>query len=243
MLTILLTAYIIMLIIPLLCIAYKRYHDHYTERRTASRTQYQEHIDNLVNELFPPATHASTHTSDLQEATVQYQETKRKMIADIRKYFNRRKMKIETLHSVVEISDPPDDGTLSPVARDMHMQRPVNLLVDTLSGDHYNFHLVRYEQGKHLTQPVLSLWVTAEIYNFASSSYICLARDHSDSRDTVSKLTIEGKIVDAEAARRSDEDWIRMIRRTLFLLSTAEHRHRDTPLTPHDTERPPAISL
>lgn len=118
MLTILLTPYIIMLIIPLLYIAANTYHKRYTKMRASAKRQYREHIDNLVNELFPPATHASDlHASDPQEATVQeaivqYQETKRKMIADIRKYFNQRKMKIETTPSGVEIPDLPDPDTL-----------------------------------------------------------------------------------------------------------------------------------
>ena len=110
MLTILLTAYIIMLIMPLLYIAYKTCHNRYTKMRASAKRQYQEHIDHLVNQIFTPATHTSP--ADLQEATVQYRETKRKMIADIRKYFNMRKMKIKVLPEGVEIPDPPDDGTL-----------------------------------------------------------------------------------------------------------------------------------
>lgn len=108
------------------------------------------------------------------------------------------------------------------------MRMPIDLLVDTLSGDRYEVHLVRYEAEKNPTQPALRLWATAEHCNFASGLFIYLQRDHSDSRETISKITIEGKTVDAEAARRSDEDWTRAIRLTLFLLSIAERRHRPT---------------
>ena len=74
--------------------------------------KYQEDIrghlpvDNLVTELFPPATLAipsvqtpavNTYTPtandpDPQEDTVQYQEAKRKMVANIRTYFNQHKL-------------------------------------------------------------------------------------------------------------------------------------------------------
>lgn len=76
--------------------------------------KYQEHIDNLVTELFPPATPAvqtpavntytPTHNESndqqedtvqevtVQEVTVQYRETKREMVANIRTYFNQRKL-------------------------------------------------------------------------------------------------------------------------------------------------------
>lgn len=64
--------------------------------RQAAKRQYREHIDHLAADLFPasPPTQTSTHTSpsDVQEATVQYQEAKRKMVANIRTYFNQHKI-------------------------------------------------------------------------------------------------------------------------------------------------------
>lgn len=80
--------------------------------------KYQDHIDNLVTELFPPSNSAvqtpavNTYTPTandpdpqedtvqedtvqevtVQEVTVQYQEAKRKMVANIRTYFNQRKI-------------------------------------------------------------------------------------------------------------------------------------------------------
>lgn len=70
--------------------------------------KYQDHIDNLVTELFPPSNSAvqtpavNTYTptandpdpqeDTVQEDTVQYQEAKRKMVANIRTYFNQRKI-------------------------------------------------------------------------------------------------------------------------------------------------------
>ena len=71
-----------------------------------NRKQYQEHIDNLTNELFPPSIsdlqESTLQESTLQESTLpeataqeadaQYEEAKRKMVADIRTYFNQRKM-------------------------------------------------------------------------------------------------------------------------------------------------------
>lgn len=83
------------------------------------RKKYQEHIDNLVTELFLPATPAvqtpavNTYTPtandpDPQEDTVQYQEAKRKMVANIRTYFNQRK-----INAVIAKIRGPDE--LAPV--------------------------------------------------------------------------------------------------------------------------------
>jgi hypothetical protein len=66
------------------------------------RKKYQDHIDSMVEELFPPSIPAAIQDSSaidttVQEAAViesdlQRQEAKRKMVADIRKYFNQRKI-------------------------------------------------------------------------------------------------------------------------------------------------------
>lgn len=103
LLAILLTIYGIMFILALIyiigCLVAKR--------ELSTRKKYQEHIDNLVEELFPPDTvNTSTvqtraiQTPTVQTPTVQLQtsnedlwrqEAKRNMVANIRTYFNQRK--------------------------------------------------------------------------------------------------------------------------------------------------------
>lgn len=78
--TVLLIIYCIMLISALLYLAANLYTKHDRQRRITAREKYQEHIDSMVEELFPPS-----------PQDTQYQEAKRKMIADIRTYFNQRK--------------------------------------------------------------------------------------------------------------------------------------------------------
>lgn len=92
LLAILLAIYAIILISALIYIASIACTKH--DRKV--REKYQEHIDNLVEELFPP----SIQTPDVQTAIdqlqtsnedLEYQEAKRTMVANIRTYFNQRK--------------------------------------------------------------------------------------------------------------------------------------------------------
>lgn len=102
LLAILLTIYGIMFILALIyiigCLVAKR--------ELSTRKKYQEHIDNLVDELFPPSVWTPTvqtraiQTPDVQTAAIQApainedlwrQEAKRNMVANIRTYFNQRK--------------------------------------------------------------------------------------------------------------------------------------------------------
>ena len=83
--------YIIMFILALIYLAACAYTKHDRDKRMAAREQYQEHIDDLVTELFPQSP-ADIEEATVQEADAQYQESKRKMVADIRTYFNQRKM-------------------------------------------------------------------------------------------------------------------------------------------------------
>jgi ABC-type Na+ efflux pump permease subunit len=82
------------------------------KRMISRRKKYQDHIDSMVEELFPPSIPAAIQDysaidttvldttvldTTVQEAAViesdlQYQETKRKMVADIKRYFNQRKI-------------------------------------------------------------------------------------------------------------------------------------------------------
>jgi ABC-type Na+ efflux pump permease subunit len=82
------------------------------KRMISRRKKYQDHIDSIVEELFPPSIPAAIQDysaidttvldttvldTTVQEAAViesdlQYQETKRKMVADIKRYFNQRKI-------------------------------------------------------------------------------------------------------------------------------------------------------
>lgn len=95
LLTILLTIYGIMFILALIyiigCLVAKH--------ETSTRKKYQEHIDDLVEELFPPdiptlqpAIQAIQVPTANDSYDPQYQEAKRKMVADIRTYFNQRKI-------------------------------------------------------------------------------------------------------------------------------------------------------
>jgi hypothetical protein len=107
-LAILLIIFIIVLISALLYILGRLV----AKRMISRRKKYQDHIDSMVEELFSPSIPAAIQDSSaidttvqdttvldttIQEAAViesdlQRQEAKRKMVADIRKYFNQRKM-------------------------------------------------------------------------------------------------------------------------------------------------------
>lgn len=101
LLAILLTIYGIMFILALIyiigCLVAKR--------ELSTRKKYQEHIDDLVDELFPPSVQTPTvQTPDVQTAIDQLQtinedlwrqEAKRNMVANIRTYFNQRKINAE----------------------------------------------------------------------------------------------------------------------------------------------------
>lgn len=62
----------------------------------ARQKKYQDHTAALVNELFPPDIHTlqtpavNTYTPNYSDP--QYQESKRKMVADLRTCFNQRKI-------------------------------------------------------------------------------------------------------------------------------------------------------
>ncbi len=97
MFAILLAIYAFILISALLYIAANMYTKRDHQRRIAAREKYQEHIDDLVDELFPP----TIQTPDVQTAIDQLQtsnedlwrqEAKRNMVANIRTYFNQRKI-------------------------------------------------------------------------------------------------------------------------------------------------------
>lgn len=84
-----------------------------------ARKKYQEHIDSMVNELFPPSsiqdstlqtpavnTYTQTHNEpDPPEDTVQHQEAKREMVANIRTYFNQRKLN-EAIRDTEVMTEP-----------------------------------------------------------------------------------------------------------------------------------------
>lgn len=68
-----------------------------SKRELSTRKKYQDHIRGLVDELFP----STIQTPDVQTAIdqlqtsnedLEYQEAKRNMVANIRKYFNQRKI-------------------------------------------------------------------------------------------------------------------------------------------------------
>ena len=78
--------------------------------------KYQEHIDDLVAELFPPdiptlqpAVDTPTH---YESDDPQYQEAKRKMVADIRTYFNQRKINA----AIAKIPGPDELAPVNPSA-------------------------------------------------------------------------------------------------------------------------------
>ena len=113
LLAILLTIYGIMFILALIyvigCLVAKR--------ELSTRKKYQEHIDNLVEELFPPDI-PTLQTPAIQAIPTpttydpQYQEAKRKMVADIRTYFNQRKINA----AVAKIPGPDELAPVNPSA-------------------------------------------------------------------------------------------------------------------------------
>ena len=84
----------------------------------STQKKYQEHIDNLVEELFPqdiptiqPVVPVPIPTaSDTYDP--QYQEAKRKMVADIRTYFNQRKINA----AIAKITGPDELAPVNPSA-------------------------------------------------------------------------------------------------------------------------------
>ena len=82
---------IIMFILALIYSAVTEYTKHDRDKRIAASEQYQDHIDDLVTELFPQSP-ADIEEATVQEADAQYEQSKRKMVADIRTYFDQRKM-------------------------------------------------------------------------------------------------------------------------------------------------------
>lgn len=77
------------------------------------KEQYQEHIDNLVEELFPPSVQPLSIQPPAAQAQainedLEYQETKRNMVANIRTYFNQRKIN-------AAVADMPGPDELAPV--------------------------------------------------------------------------------------------------------------------------------
>jgi len=120
LLAILAAIYIIVLISALLyilgCLVAKR--------MISRRKKYQDHIDDLVEELFPPSIQDSSaidttvQDTTVQEAAViesdlQRQETKRKMVADIKRYFNQRKMDAALRDTENKIGLPTSSPMLS----------------------------------------------------------------------------------------------------------------------------------
>jgi hypothetical protein len=107
--------FILALLYPLGCLL---------EKHMQSRQKkYQEHIDSMVEELFPPSIPAAIQDSSaidttVQEAAViesydpQYQEAKRKMVADIRTYFNQRKINA----AIAKIPGPDELAPVNPSA-------------------------------------------------------------------------------------------------------------------------------
>lgn len=92
MLTILLPI-VIVLILALLYNVYKAA----TKYDRKARQKYQAHIADLVQQLFPPATDQVLTQPTIQTPTAQQvdqwrEEAKDKMVADIRRYFNQRKI-------------------------------------------------------------------------------------------------------------------------------------------------------
>ena len=85
----------------------------------STRKKYQDHIATLVEELFPPSIPTlqtpaintqTSHEPDPEEVTVQYQEAKRKMVADIRTYFNQRKINA----AIAKIPGPDELAPVNP---------------------------------------------------------------------------------------------------------------------------------
>ena len=79
------------------------------------RKKYQDHIAALVTELFPPAIPSlqpAIQVPTAIESDPQYQEAKRKMVADIRKYFNQRKINA----AIAKIPVPDELAPVNPSA-------------------------------------------------------------------------------------------------------------------------------
>ena len=76
------------------------------------RKKYQDHIDDLVEELFPPDIPTLQPVIPVptpnESDDPQYREAKRKMVADIRTYFNQRKIN-------AAIAKTPGPDELAPV--------------------------------------------------------------------------------------------------------------------------------
>ena len=112
LLAILLTIYGIMFILALIyvigCLVAKR--------ELSTRKKYQEHIDDLVEELFPPDIPTIQPVVPVPTASdtydPQYQEAKRKMVADIRTYFNQRKINA----AIAKIPGPDELAPVNPSA-------------------------------------------------------------------------------------------------------------------------------
>ena len=100
--------FILALLYPLGCLVEKH--------MLARQKKYQDHIDDLVEELFPPDIPTLQPvvpvptTSDTYDP--QYQEAKRKMVADIRTYFNQRKINA----AVAKIPGPDELAPVNPSA-------------------------------------------------------------------------------------------------------------------------------
>lgn len=103
--------FILALLYPLGCLVEKN--------MLARQKKYQDHIDDLVAELFPPSipslqpaipvltTNESSDTYDPQ-----CRETKRKTVADIRTYFNQRKIN----EAIAKIPGPDELAPVNPSA-------------------------------------------------------------------------------------------------------------------------------
>lgn len=77
--------------------------------------KYQEHIDDLVAELFPtdiPTLQPAVDTPTHYDTDPMYQEAKRKMVADIRTYFNQRKINA----AIAKIPGPDELAPVNPSA-------------------------------------------------------------------------------------------------------------------------------
>lgn len=100
--------FILALLYPLGCLLEKR--------MTSIRKKYQDHIDDLVAELFPPDIPTLQPAVDTPTPSdtydPQYQEAKRKMVADIRKYFNQRKINA----AIAKIPGPDELAPVNPSA-------------------------------------------------------------------------------------------------------------------------------
>ena len=100
--------FILALLYPLGCLVEKH--------MLARQKKYQDHIDDLVEELFPPsiptAIDSSAIDSATQESDPEYQEAKRKMVADIRTYFNQRKINA----AIAKIPGPDELAPVNPSA-------------------------------------------------------------------------------------------------------------------------------